>query len=273
MSKESSLTQEKKKGRLLLVICFILVMILCGGLGYYLGTSGLIGSKEVKEDNTTKKEDKKTEIKDGSLDVESEIVKSLYEKVGPGVGTHPSNMNWRYDNNGEFDYATATAEDKMKLVAMIVDESNRKVVSCEGLTIPEKQGEYYYSVCAFNANYGSNGEENYYEASYLESVYKDIFGKSANFENGAMRDKNTIDKYYYVAGTNNYYKYTLVSGAEGSPVKFEVKLDKAEKANDEIKIYESVERFEEEVSKGTTSYVYTFKKDSDTYGFVSRKVA
>ena len=45
MSKESSLTKEKKKGRLLLVICFIVVMILCGGLGYFLGTSDLINPK------------------------------------------------------------------------------------------------------------------------------------------------------------------------------------------------------------------------------------
>lgn len=280
MSKsESSLNQEKKKGRLLLVVCLIVLMILCGGLGFLLGNGDLIVSKKTEEP-AKKEEPESKEVKDGELAVDSEIVKELYSKVTDGElsddqGSYRScEKNWLYGTSDsgykeEFDVSTALPEEKANFVFRNLEKSKGKVESCDNLNIPSRV-DSFYSICSFNKEVNPIGEEVSYDVKYVEDIYHDLFGKNDKYNQDlVLKGQGNIVQFLNIGG--RYYEYIRVGGSVCGPVKYIDKITKAVKENGTIKIYESEEYFEENVSKKKANFVYTFKNEDDSYIFVSRK--
>lgn len=101
MSKDTNLANEKKKGRLPFVVCFIVVMILCGGLGYFLGTSDLIFTmvNEQKSDKKDEKENKDNNEKSDELkDVEvDEFMIALLDKMNTADICSIASLNYYTD--------------------------------------------------------------------------------------------------------------------------------------------------------------------------------
>lgn len=280
MSKnESNLNQEKKKGRLLLVVCLIVLMLLCGGLGFLLGNGDLIVSKKTEDLSKEKKVEEKT-IKNGELEVDSELVKKLYGKVtdselSDNQGKYRScHKNWLYGTNEngykeEFDVETALPEEKANFVFHNLERSKGKVESCDNLDIPSRV-DSFYSICSFNKEVNQIGDEISFDVKYVENVYHNLFGKNDKFnQNLILKGQGNVVQFLNISG--RYYEYITIGGSVCGPVKYIDKVTKAEKINDTIKIYEDEEYFEENVSKKTSKFVYTFKEEDDSYIFVSRK--
>lgn len=180
MSKESSLTKEKKKGRLLLVICFIVVMILCGGLGYFLGTSDLINPKNVKEEST-KKEEKKSNKK-----CPEQI--AAYDEVAIGnVNKIISNIMLKCDNE-EFFF-------------------NDKKVTVDDID----QLRAYSTVMKA---YTKSTDE--IPASQIKEDAKKLFGKDFDLKPSAELCNKICSNYYYDAESDSFkYREPACGGACG----------------------------------------------------------
>lgn len=79
-NKEKKVKEEKKKGHLLLVICLIALMVLCGGLGFFLGNSDLIFSQKnsVNEKKNASDKDVSDEKNNSGVD---DFSKKLLDKL------------------------------------------------------------------------------------------------------------------------------------------------------------------------------------------------
>ena len=118
---------------------------------------------------------------------------------------------------------------------------------------------------------GKNGEA--YTREYVDSIYKDIFGASSVL-NKDVRIFLNSNMLVYISSLDKYYKYGT-EGTGGYNSYRNPKLIKAVQNGSELKIYESVEIYDDPINDtiktSDCEFVYTFKIDSQNkYIFYSR---
>ena len=265
---------KKKKSSFWKVIIFIFLLILFavggwfGNMYYqkYLEKKDTTDKTNKNKDNKENKE-KVEEEKEEELDTKSDLVQKLYNKVtiydeGKKADCH---KNWIYGNKDEFDVASETDEVKLNLVAINMEDVKKGTDLFSSIDIPSSM-ENYSNDCTF-----LNGSDMqvYFTKDYIQTLYRDIYGKDATFDSSAYISANLVR--YYPVG-DKYYKYTAIGGNVCGPVDYIDTISKALKVGKEIKIYETENYIEEGKDAVISNYVYTFsKQDDDTYVFVSRK--
>ena len=253
--------QEKKKGSFGKVLLVIILLIVFAVGGWF--------CNEYYRNNIASKDTEKEE-QDGELDVKSDLVQKLYNKVTVnGEGKGNSLKNWIYGENGELDISKDDGVTLMKLVVINLDNSKLEEISCEGLNIPETINNFT-NYCKF---YSTATTIKSYKSDYVSSVFKDIYGKNVKMNSEAyMDDKINIGRYFPVG--DRYYEYTITTGVEYGPAGYTDTIEKAEKVGNKLKIYEN-EIYELEGEEPVTNkFIYTFEKqDDNSYAFISRKKA
>ena len=264
MSKESSLTKEQKKGRLLLVICFIVVMILCGGLGYFLGTSDLINPKEVMQENENNtKEVEKKELKDVEVD---EFMVSLLDKMNTADNCNTmSSLNYYTDKK-------FTVSDISKEHAQLIMLYNLRKKGYEF-----RENNWFTSDVVHEIIKSTLGKEydyvdesiNYCPAiTYDSSTGKYVFGVNAC---GGSCGPQTVRKVLAAKRSDDIIELTIgvIFGPKGDDTKFysdyertNVIIDLADKAIDGNEVTDA------DYEKGA-KYKMTFKNEDGNYVFVS----
>ena len=272
--------ERKSKGSLVVIIILIILL---------LGTCAYIGYDKffVKKDNQVSKNNENKGVE--KLDVNSRLVQSLYNRVSIGelkkeVGKCDIFM---YDSDKDFYASTAEEKNKMQFVGNLLTPSKQnEYVGDESLipdTIPNY--DYYESVFSSNKNYGGNSIEYYYDRSYIENLYKEIFGSNAKLDTSVVIEvgEYKAELYHYIPSIDKYVLYINTSGVGGTcgPWTKDISLQKATKDGNKLKIYETETEFiigdasdsddgKYEVSS-KNNYVYTFELEDDgMYKFVSR---
>lgn len=192
MPKESNLTKEKKKGRLLLVVCFIIMMVLCGGLGYLLGTSDLINPKVVS--NGEKKEVKKAVKKESAkyLSVYDDVVIDNYSKVVSNYLTKCDDLKFFFNDK------------KVE----VKDIDNQRAYA----TVMRKYGD------------GTNSE---IPASQIKEDAKKIFGKDYDLTLTEELCNDLCINYAYNKASDSFTSRQTACGSACGPVGTEVSVSKA----------------------------------------------
>lgn len=264
------------------IVIIILVIALLAVLGYLVYDQFFVSLKE----NVNDKEDNSSDIV--SLDINSRLVKTLYNKVvdfdGSTSGT-AFNYFWLYpDMYQDFYVDEATEEEKMNFVGMNLNQNKAQYVSCNDITVNtiETESPYatYYSTCYYNNSFSNINNPVYiergYSREYVETVYQDFFGQNAILDTSVYIQINRYDqpRYYYDESLDMYVEYQMDSAGATSGPSFTSELTRAEQDNNtkEVRIYETLTRAE-----GVTEiepeyqFVYTFKQEDDgMYTFVSR---
>lgn len=276
--------KKNKKGGSVLKTILVVILLALFAVGGWFGND--FYRKAIKNENTSesdeieKEKSDQDDLKDGSLDVNSDLVKNLYNKVTDSEYNYNGELyrnckkNWLYGTGDsgykeEFDVATAAPEEKANFVFRNLEKSKGTKESCDNLNIPDRV-DSFYSICAFNTEVNPIGDEISYDVDYVESIYQDLFGKDDKFDtNLILKGQGNLIKFLNIGG--KYYEYATIGGSVCGPVKYIDKIYKAEKKNHMIYIYEEEEYFEEDVSKSINKFVYTFRELDGSYYFVSRK--
>lgn len=283
---------EEKKNKTIgkTVTIIILVVLLLGAFGYigydhFFTTEKITSDQELKNEKNVKKGDHGKE-----LDVNSRLVRTLYNKVSTGESSEKEatcRYNYmyvyNYDDNSYKDFYVdqATEEQKMELLSLKLNDHGTGLLSCHDITIPDKMNDYT-SICS---NDKTNFEPYYYK-NYIEMLYKDLYGNDATLDTSKpiYTDEIHAYAYHYISSLDKYMQYRIDAGGVCGPIGMYGTITKAIQTADSIKIYEKVTTVnyskevngvivEDESYKTTmdTNYVYTFKLDSDgMYNFISR---
>ncbi|MBQ3469118.1 MAG: hypothetical protein IJH18_03620 [Bacilli bacterium] len=288
--------EEKKKGKGLVVFVVILILIILGLVGYILYDKGIILSP--KEEPKVEKEEVKKEEKE-ELDIDSRLVQYLYNMV-----TEDSNegciAGWEFwpaiesETNKDGDEVAVeknyifSNEDYNLIDTNLLGRnlnSNEKY-RIDSKDVPKIDGRYNYDINAYftekDINYISTY---YYTKRYVETVYKQVFGKQAKLDTSksiqiapSLDRAKGLEELFYDKKTERYYPYYLLHGEIGISTCIgsqKNKLTRAVKDKDVIKLYQDVSTItgvEPNTQTEEYKYIYTFELDDDgMYKFVSRE--
>lgn len=273
---------ENKKNKSLVVMIVVLSIVIVGlcifiaydkGIIFNKKSSDNVSDNKENKDSDDNKKDSEVKVDDESdginntdntnntvkeLDINSSLVKQLYKKVSPYVDSDYS--LWLYDYK-DFYSDKATEEEKMKVVGMNLTQN----VYTDNSGAPAKLDDFTILTT------GKNGEA--YTREYVDSIYKDIFGSSSVL-NKDVRIFLNSNMLVYISSLDKYYKYGT-EGTGGYNSYRNPKLIKAVQNGSELKIYESVEIYDDPINDTVKTsdceFVYTFKIDSQNkYIFYSR---
>ena len=274
---------EKKSNKGLIVTLIIVIILFIALAGYVVYDKCLINIGQ-KEEKTETKEEK---VKEEELDINSRLVRNLYNKVSVESDMKYWYRFWYYSDinlettEGLEDFSKDESSEivKMQLVVKNLTNENKKLISCEKYNIPDNapntdlpMQSKCYDQKINNINYANL--EYGYEKDYIESIYKDLFGSDAKLDTDIPMyvgvHKN--EAYYYIPELDMYIDYILEGGGTSGPGGYTTKLEKAIKTRKEIKIYELVDKYGYDENKEETfTFVYTFEQDDDgMYNFISR---
>lgn len=179
MSKEDKLTKAKNSGRLLLVVCFIIMMVLCGGLGYYLGSGDLVNPKSIEINKDESKTENKKECPKQISAYDDVVVKNVDKII--------NNILYKCDNE-EFFF-------------------NDKKVTVDDID----QLRAYATV--MKAYFRSTED---IPASQIKEDAKKIFGKDYELNPSEELCNKICSNYYYDSGSNSFkYREPACGGACG----------------------------------------------------------
>lgn len=267
--------EEKKKGKGLICLVIILILMVLGLGGYILYDKGII-LKEKEEPKVEKKEVKK-ETKE-ELDIDSRLVQHLYSMVSQDFENNIGNalFNWEFNinnTNAASDSDEYTYNGKNGLVSLVARNlSDEYTINIDEKEMPKVKGKDRMRF--ENMHY-------FYSKGYIENIYKQIFGDDAKLDTSKEIPMDGITCYYlvYDQETDNYYPEGIECGSPatcGQGVK-KAKLLKAIKTANEIKLYQNIDYtsggcIDNKEETNNYNYIYTFKLDNDgMYKFVSRK--
>lgn len=276
----------EKNGSIKIIIMVVLVLLLAVA-SYILydkvfeKKASSVNSEKV---NNNDKNSNTTEEKE--LDINSRLVRSLYNKVTTDSDRSDYLLFWRYNNMGteynplaNFDINTAQEVVKMQLVAHNLKDGYKEFLLCSANNIPAQTVAGY--ACGDDYTYG-------YSREYIEFVYKDLYGSEQKLDKSVIvyLDEHGVTRLFYIEAIDMYVVYSVEGGGTSGPSGYSSKISKAVKNNDTIKIYQDViltnykqdadgaVDLNDESLKIKTNYnmVYTFKLDSDgMYSFISRE--
>lgn len=271
---------EKNRSTGKTVAIIILIVLLLGAVSYIGYDKFLVNEKSVSSN-----EKKSENSKEVELDIDSRLVKSLYNKVSTGESSkEEANCNYNYmygydyDSNSYKDFYVdkATEEQKMEILSLQLNREGAGLLFCgDGLSIPDKMNDYP-SKCIYDkiVNKNENSFEYYYNKKDIETLYKDLYGKDAKLDTSKpiYVTPYRAYAYMYIDSLDKYMQYVIDTGGVCGPTGMYGTITKAIKTADSIKIYEKVTIIDGEKNTTTNqNYIYTFKLDSDgMYNYVSR---
>lgn len=279
--------EKEKKVNGKIVVIIILSVLLLAAVSY-IGYDILFVKEESSIGNQKSNKNRKS-TKEKELDIHSRLVQTLYHKV-----TSDENgwtIFWRYADAGvnyshgdlsltDFNINNASEEVKMKLVELNLKDAEKQWIECSTANIP-KQVDVYRSVCYANElDITHNGSQYGYTKSYVESIYKELYGTHAELDTSVdiYTDMNTVGKLVYINSLDMYVFYQTEGGGTSGPGGYSTKISKATSNGKTIKIEQAVTKTEYQddsspISPIISNYtlVYTFRLDSDgMYNFISR---
>lgn len=268
---------EKNRSTGKTVAIIILAVLLLGAVSYIGYDKFLVNEKSVSSN-----EKKSENSKEVELDIDSRLVKSLYNKVSTGESSkEEANCNYNYmygydyDSNSYKDFYVdkATEEQKMEILSLQLNSAKMDSSLCSEISIPDKMNDdtgEYFSECSVN----KDGVQSYYNKSDIEILYKNLYGKDATLDtsNSIYEGPIRVHTYKYIDNLDKYIQYSHETGGTCGPIGMYGTITKAIKTADSIKIYEKVTIIDGEKNTTTNqNYIYTFKLDSDgMYNYVSR---
>lgn len=295
--------KQKSIGKTVAII--ILVVLLVCSLGY-IAYDKILSKSLNKDKNEIDEKSNKVE----NLDVNSRLVQNLYSKVSTGEMSKEDAdcyFNYMYDistdeGNKISDFYANQADEKQKmriLGRLLSSSEERGIYYGEESLIPDEiPGEGHKSILAINRDYPGMqylleyrkiDTQYYYEKSYIDMLYKELYGKNAKLNTSVpiSIDQYNISLYYYVPAVDKYLLYMIEGGGTCGPLGDYGTIVKATKNDNEIKIYEKVTEvatgdFDTEESGksvsykdgdilGYTNFVYTFEiEDDGMYKYISR---
>ena len=254
-NKEKKVKEEKKKGHLLLVICLIALMVLCGGLGYFLGGSNLITVSQDSKNVTKEKEDKECPKQIAAYD---EIAIGNVDKI-------IKNIMMKCDNE-EFFF-------------------NDKKVTVDDI-------DNIRAYATVMKNYTNKKED--IPADQIKDDVKKYFGKDYDFKPSAEVCNKLCSNYYYDSSSDTFkYREPACGGAcgpdgadyavskavlDGDVLTIDLKVVFIESSEQYTAIYYSdfghTKRIENayeqlDVIKSGSNYRFTLKNEDGNYVFVS----
>ena len=252
---------KKSSNGQITVIVILLICLSCTSV--YICYDKFLKNDILESDNLKNNQEKENntapEEKEQTIATNSRLVKYLYNKV---VDTSvESNPYWMYGESDNFTVQTAPEEQKMYLVGINLVKSKETTPDCNN--VPTKDGGYSSSC---------NTNPKAYKKSYIEYIYKELFGPDATFSTSAdiQTSRQGLEIYKYIQSNDSYVKYTIEGGGTQSG-KYTSQITKAIKKDQEIKIYETITISDINETHSESKYIYTFTKDNDEmYHFISR---
>ncbi len=269
---------KEKKSKVPIIIT-IIVCVLFAIIGYFGGNfiASKVSSLEKKSDVKSSDKDETETIKEEKIDINSRVVKNLYDMVSINSMNGSCYADWLYnDSTSGGDFIAAKDEQiKMNIVGNNLAENERSTIDCSEKIPSEVESENikgYRSICAFNEALGSSDFEYIYSKEYIETIYKKIFGNNVKLNTSYpifINHHKTL-AYYYVSSIDKYVLYRIDGGGSCGLNSTSLTIEKAIMKNDEIKIYEKANKYDESNEEVETN-IYTFKLEDDgMYSFVSR---
>lgn len=258
-----------KNNKLLFFFTILFFLVAVSSLGY-------ICYDNFKDDDKVDVRNKQNngstikEVGEEELDINSRLVRSLYNKVG--LVKNSSNRYESYKDNDNLLVKDMSDEDKLALVYSNLSSSLFDA-------IPNNDLEQSISIEGSNYNYdyelflNSYGWVDFIDFSLVELEFKSLFGNNASFSKNSLirTDSSSLLYYIYNDDLNGYIPYSTVGGYEGG-ISYVGKVVEAFKTSKNIVIKEEVTTVTPEGdSKSIGIYDYTFSIDDDgMYSFVSR---
>ena len=260
----------------LVVIFFLTTLVSLGYICYekYFNTNS-------NSNTNTNENNNLTDNKEEELDINSRLVKSLYNKVV--LDDNSSNKYFMYANNDNYTVSKASEESKLTLAYFNLKNNNLSSVSISNL--PETTVVPGYSYSSYGMPYhtlnkgdvGGLGDNyvSFFSYDDLLLAYKDLFGNDATFsKNTPIRTDNYSVLYYIYNNTLDGYVPYITEGGGTSSFNYNSEITKALKTNNQILIYERVNTVplnSNTTTNESSTYIYTFNIDNDgMYSFVSR---
>lgn len=257
----------KKQNNLVTIIIIVIVAVVIVLLGYFIYDKSLKKqptNNTITNDVNKNKSDKKTE----SLDINSSLVKELYNKVTLAEDT--DNKYWFYGRDDNYLVSSAPESSKMALVFHNLMETDFSAIP--------NNSPAAATIDLNGSNYTLNTTNSKVYVSYdnVLRTYQNLFGTSASLNKDVPLQVTaySTDYYVYNAGVNGYLNYTMEGDITSSSF-YHGEVTKAIKNANNIIITEKVEYSENNDGKkkisSTSYYEYTFMQENDgTYSFVSR---
>lgn len=260
-----------KTNKFLVVLVIIFFLTTLAGASYFCYDNFFKVDSETKDDTSV--EENSTEEKNNkeeTLDVNSRLVQSLYNKVG--LVDDSSNRYETYKKSDNILVSEMSDEDKLALVYTNLLSSSFKTIPNENL-----EQEISINNSKYNFKYqlllNSYGWVNFVSFSDVELKFKELFGQDVTFSKESIirEDSDSLRIYVYNNALNGYIEYSNVGGIEGR-ISYKGRVVSAKKSDKNITITEEVTATPPEGSPTTVgNYVYTFNIDDDgMYSFVSR---
>lgn len=257
--------EPKKKGNKLIFPFILVLLLLLGTVGFVLYDKGIIPidkKEEVKEEKKIEKEEE--------LDINSRLVQYLYNIVSYDIENDcfsgwmfgPNKMMGPSSEEKDKDYVFSGCDKTaMRIVGHNLNNNLAKSgLASEAPTVSERKNEAY-----------SNGMTYYYEKKYIENLYKEIFGATAELDTSIPISLDEFENtmLYYDSKTDRYYPQIRTLGAVcGGGISY--KLEKADKEGKTIKLYQKATLSGENITTEEWYFVYTFELEDDMYKFISR---
>lgn len=280
--------EEKNKssvGKVILVI-LLLILFLVGGFfgGKYYTESKKEETKETKEEKEVEKEEE--------LDINSRLVRYLYNMVTYDAKESCFN-DWEYRASTNIDPKSRT-DGNYKYDSSKQGDVEMNLV---GRNISRNQAEYEFSLenipkvegrlkSEINSDGSESGTTFSYSKDYVETVYKSIFGAESKIDTSLpiKLDLFGAEELHFDSKSNKYYVSYIETGGTCGPGGLELKFDKAISKGKTLKIYQNVSNIsykpnaDGSISNDSKNkieekykYVYTFELEDDgMYKFVSR---
>ena len=286
---EENKKESKKVAILLMIVLFLLGII----LGY--ASSKLLNKDEDKKDNDVEeKEEKKEEEREESKtdreklltisnrgeeqDINSSEIQKLYKNVTYGDGDNSIYEKESYLYPTEiFVVSEASDKEKISLIGHLLDKTNVREASCSDLKVSQiKVGNN-----VFLCEYPLSSEEKlyksveYYTKSYIEELYKSVFGSKATINTDYPISANPYSTviYSYIESLGNYYMYVVDGGGTtGMPYNVTYTLKRAYKT-EEYLVLEREIKYTDDNQKlvvEPTIVKYVFVKDENSYRFFGK---
>lgn len=257
------------------IITIVLALLLLATCSYIIYDKVFYKERETNVEANNKND--KTEVKEEQLDINSRLVQSLYNKV---VSANDNGKYWMYDyhlnKNETTDYFVSKSDEKtkMNLVGNNLNNNKTTIIECDN-SIPNtvKIDGYDYKSACYARSEGAYGYiPTSYEKSYVEMIYKDLFGNDAKLDTSIdiQFAMYAPEMYHYIESIDKYVLY-VAEGGGTSATTYSGMVTKAIKLGNKLKITEKVTVTDPEETKNY-NYVYTFKlEDDEMYTFVSRE--
>lgn len=269
---------KRKKKRLKLKFDFVTLLVIVLAFVILIGGTTLkspkknLSSKKLVIDEVIEDDDEKEDTT-SKIKVDDKIVKDLYGRVTSEDGEYKYWMYTDYntitDLTADINISTASEIIKMNFVGNSVDQTKAEKVECPSdNTIPEIIANAR-SVCSYNKRFKGNQEQIGYKKSYIESIYKNIFGGTFNPSKDVplYLTQNSGEIYFYVEGLDMYLKYYGEPSKVVSAGNYSGKVSNVTEKDNKLKLLEDVTSGDNKIK-----FRYTFEKqDSGNYIFISRE--